>query len=73
MCLCCKNQFLLARTHSLPQMAPECFSEHVCEYSEAADVYSLGMVLWELAARAFPFKVLLLLMLSHTNTNKITT
>ncbi len=37
-------------------MAPETFSDAGKAYSVSADVYSFGIVMWEIAARLFPFQ-----------------
>lgn len=39
---------------SIRWRAPETFT-HNYQYTEAADVYSFGMILWELASRALPY------------------
>lgn len=36
-------------------LAPELFSEHA-KYTNAADIYSLGLVFWEIATRKLPFE-----------------
>jgi tetratricopeptide (TPR) repeat protein len=40
---------------SLPWMAPELFGRRPV-YSEKSDIYSYGMVLWEMASRKIPFQ-----------------
>jgi predicted Ser/Thr protein kinase len=47
-----------ATSHSvgtLAWMAPELFQRHA-KYSQQSDIYSFGMVLWELVSREVPFK-----------------
>jgi TPR repeat protein len=39
---------------TLPWMAPELFKRKA-EYTKKADIYSLGMILWELSSRKVPF------------------
>ena len=48
-----KTGSIASAAGTIPWIAPELFEGHA--HSKAADVYSLGMVLWEIVARQTPF------------------